>query len=421
MMVNHYCLGDRRIVALHSKQTTFLMIKKITTSIFMLSLGIACQAQSPITIQASDIPVPSSPFNMVSLPITGLPATSLGTNQSWNYSAYIGSSPSQNEYLAETDSYFTNAGIDIYLDGTKSFNSNFSYYISNEWDFNANAIDDKGYYVYPQNYSLLNFTGNAADSLFMPEQKYILPTPRKIFSFPFSYQSHWASDSRRSTQFFLNVASYGLTQAPAEHAYHAMRSDSIVAWGKLKLYTASGPSAEVDVLVDKVATYAIDSFYLNGSPAPQALLTAFGVTQGQQTNTLYYYNFIRKNAVNYLMRLVYDSDPTYTTMTAAFVNTDNLAPTSVSSNEPTLYMSSVYPNPATANSIHVMIGGQAPEALTYTMLNMAGQCVQQGEVSNLASGLELPIHAHLPNGIYTLTLNNKQQQAVVQHTFTLQR
>lgn len=419
MMVNHYCLSDGVIVALHSKQTTFIMTKLFTTSFCLLSLAFHLQAQTPITLQASDVPIPTAPFNILSLPTTGLPATSIGSNQSWNYSSFVGNNPSQNVYEAETDPFFTAAGIDVFLDGTKSFNTSFIYNIANEWDFNNNGVDDKGYYVYAQDYSLSSITGNNADSLFIPEQKYILNTPRKILAYPCTFQSAWSSDSRRVTQFKLNVAGYGLNQAPAEHAYHMIRKDSIVSWGKLKLYTTSGPSAEVDVLVDKVASYAIDSFYLNGSPAPAALLTAFGVAQGQQTNTLYYYNFMRKNAINYLMRIAYGTDASYSTITGAYVNTDNLAPTSIQENEKTLYSSSLFPNPATTPQLHILLSGQAPEFNSYSIYNFAGQCVQQGNIIP-SPQLDFTLDASLSNGLYTITINNKQQ-VVTQHSFTIQR
>ncbi|MBL7729499.1 MAG: hypothetical protein JNM68_17515, partial [Dinghuibacter sp.] len=117
------------------------------------------------------------------------------------------------------------------------------------------------------------------------------------------------SESRRVVNFNLNVAAYGLNNAPAQHVWTVYREEKIVGYGKIRVYHPDGPSQYYEVLKSEVTEYAIDSFYLYGKPAPDALLKAFGAEQAQKINIDNRVNFYRKGSFNYLFSLYLGANP----------------------------------------------------------------------------------------------------------------
>jgi len=97
--------------------------------------------------------------------------------------------------------------------------------------------------------------------------------------------------------------------------------------------------------MDRIEQYAIDSFFINGGPAPTVLLTSFGITQGQISGAQYAYNFYRKGTYAYLMRFFYGADKTFTTVSQAYVNTDDVL-TGIGDPQQPSYTTLVFPNPS---------------------------------------------------------------------------
>ena len=99
----------------------------------------------------------------------------------------------------------------------------------------------------------------------------------------------WSSTNRIATNFLLKVGLFGLNNAPGQNIRIVTNTDSIIGWGTLKLKNPSGGAAlSFNVLMNRTATFAVDSFYLGGAPAPSALLGAFGLTQGQRDTSIGY-------------------------------------------------------------------------------------------------------------------------------------
>ncbi len=396
------------------------MKKQITFfSLFFLVAG-AAFSQTAITINAADMPIPTVPYNVDQITTANPPNASLGNNQIWNYATYFGNSPTTNVYIAETDPFWTNAGVDVYLTTNKSLTANLFYEIANEFDFNANKVEDKGVYVYPQAYSLDAFTGNTTDSIVFPVQNYIFAQPRTILSFPFTANSAWHSVSRAAVDFNLTVTAYNLNKTPGKHVYRTIQNDSIIGWGKLTVYTANGSSIPYDVLMNSVERYAIDSFYLAGSPAPTPLLTAFGVTQGQKTNVRYAYNFYRAGSFNYLMRLYFGADNTYSTIETAWIHTDNLTTTGVET--ATKYSTLLYPNPTNGSQLNIQVLGKNTTLTQYTVMDMMGRVVQTGK-PQITGGesVSIVLDDNLVNGNYVIKVEDSNNQVVVTEKFDLLR
>jgi hypothetical protein len=393
-------------------------MKKIFLPVSLLAITSLTQAQ--ITINSSDMPIPTAPINLAIIPASSVSTPSVGSNMTWDFGSSVPTSTATNDYIIETDPAFTASGVDIYLDEFKSFNPNFGYNISHEMDFNSNGVDDKALYVYAQSYDLASFTGSNLDSLKMQEQKIILSSPRKIIKFPMTQGSIWQSSSRRAVNFSLSVAAYGLNNTPAQHVFYMNRNDSIIGYGKLRIYTIAGPSAYYDVLMSKTTQITKDSFYLAGAPAPTALLTAFGVTQGQEIESQFNYNFYRKGSYNYMMRIKH-SDANYTIKTSAVIHTDFVTPTSIEDNKAELFSTFVFPNPSRTSQINMMISNTQYHHQAYNVIDQNGRIISSGvlELNNLMAKINLG--DNITNGVYYIKVAGNNYLPAISETIRIQR
>lgn len=396
------------------------MKKQITlfSSLFLIGTSFG---QTAITINSTDMPVPTAPMNIDAITASNPTIASLGSNQVWDYGSNAGSSPSQITYLAETDPFFTNAGIDVYTNTSKALGANSYYNISNEFDFNTNKIEQKGLYVPAQSYGIGTSTGNNADSLIFPLQGYILPTSRTIFQFPATANSAWQSSARHAVDLNITVTSFGLNKTPGKHVYYSVQKDSIVGWGTLRVYTSTGASVPYDVLMDRRESYTLDSFYLAGAPAPAPLLSGFGITQGQKLSAAYAYNFYRKGEYNYLLRLYFGADNSYSTLQSAFIHTDNVT-TATAVETPASYSTLLYPNPTNGGQLNVQILGKNAHLVSYSVMDMMGREVQVGTPDMQGfSNYRILLNDQLVNGTYFLKVKDSDNQAVVTEKFDLLR
>lgn len=394
---------------------------KISTSkIFfslLLSAVFAAQTQGQaITITAADMPVPSGPsyYDDITALVTSPTVTENGF---WDYSDKFGNLQDFAGYYPETIPFFTNAGIDLYRQRSKYLNSDFVYFTYQEYDFNAGGVYDAGLDVLEQRYSLAPITGNPNDSLIIAAQSYLYNQPLQLLEFPMTAKSTWSSNSRRTVEMTINVPAFGLNNAPLTHAFTWVRQDSIVGWGKVRVYTPNGPSIDYDVLIDKSSEYAVDSFYLAGAPAPSALLSAFGVAQGQHTQKSNRLSFYRKGSYSYLVGFQYNDDA-FTDIQYAFVNTDNIETATASAVvEKATYATILYPNPSAGSEINVKVLGSELGIAQYRVTDLTGRTICQGKTEENGDGIQVHFNELLSNGQYFITLMDKDLRNVLSEKF----
>jgi hypothetical protein len=390
-------------------------MKSIFTLLALVISTMTCLSQTPITINATDVPIPFQTFNFDDITAKKPVSPDMGTDKNWDYGTYFGDDQFTVTYFEEVDTFFTKFGIDNYTLGFKSLTSQLGYYVENELDFNDKGVDDVGAYIGEQVYSLQSFTGNATDNITFPLQAYAGSAPRKIMQFPLKINTGWSSVTKRSNKFTIKVAAFGLNNVPSSHTYSIIRKDSIVGWGKLRVYTPQGPSKAYDVLVDKVFQYSVDSFYVGGKPAPPALTTAFGIKQGQITDVLRQYNFLRSGTFAYLMRINYGTDTTYTKVQSAFVHKDDLelgtSATDFVSGRP--YSTVLFPNPVSGNSIQLLITASELGNVHYELSDLQGKLVQsQKNISLNNNMLQIDLDTHLASGTYILRVTDLANRQV---------
>jgi Secretion system C-terminal sorting domain len=394
------------------------MKKSATLLVFCLAtLGVS--SQTPFAINSANFPVFSTQlFARTSSPSGSnlVPAA----NGYWDFSANHGTAMATNAYTLETDPFYTSAGINVYIDDFKALNANLGYIIFYELDFNSGGVEEKGIYLNEQRYGLGGLTGNTNDSLIFPFQGAVYPNGRKLMQFPASYQSGWHTKSRRVVDFNLTVTAAGLHNTPFQHVFTIFRTDTIVAWGKMRVYANGAPSIAYNVLIDKNAQYAIDSFFVGGQPAPAALLTPFGMAQGQQTSLTNRYLVYREGNSTPLAVLNYGAN-NFTTAVNLFTDTENLTTTGLETPLKADYATTLFPNPSSTGQINLHIMGNAPKLSTYTVTDQLGRIVQSGPAVQEAEILTLQFNGQFPNGLYVLQVQDDKKQTVITEQFVLEQ
>lgn len=322
----------------------------------------------------------------------------------------------QISYEKVSDDFFKK-DCDAYSVGSMNVNGltyNINYYFST----NQNGFHENGIYIPAQAYSQGALTGNNKDSIIFEEQKYILTQPREILQFPVSAGYFNESVSRRVAKFKIHIPAYGLNYAPAQHVANVVRQDTVTGWGKMRVYTPSGPSPAYDVLVLFSLQHQIDSFYLNGNPAPGTLLTAFGQKQGQRTNVrnrIYYYRANRSAPL-----LLANLNEDVTAFTSLFFDADSLqAPSLVNDVEKNL-VTTLFPNPGRELIQYQILGIKLDEGTSFRIVDITGKEVTPVcQLDRNPSGITADISA-LPNGLYTISTVKAGLQ-MTHDTFIVQR
>jgi hypothetical protein len=394
-------------------------MKKIATLLLFCCLTFLAFSQTPFTITSSNFPVFSLQlFARTSTPVgTNL---TLGANGNWDLSANQGAALATSPYTLETDPFYTSVGVNVYIDDYKALNASLGYEIFYEYDFNFTAVEEKGIYLNEQRYGLGGLTGNSNDSLIFPFQGAVYPSGRKLMTFPTSYQSGWRSQSRRVVDFNLSVAAAGLSNTPFKHVFTVFRSDTIIAWGKMRVYANGAPSIVYDVLIDKSTQYAIDSFFVGGQPAPPALLAPFGMAQGQQTSLNNRIVAFRQGISTPLVNLAYGAN-NFTAAANLFTNIDNVTTTSVNEDMQANFATILFPNPSHTGAINLQIMGDVPGISTYGVTDLQGRTVQSGKAEMNGGTLTIQMSSSLPNGMYILQVLDDKKQTMVTEQFVLEQ
>lgn len=383
-------------------------------------------SQAPISLNYSDFPVAVGTYTYNLIPGANVPAPTSGANQSWNYAALTSTDNQTLTYWEEIDPFYTAEGIDIYVSFFKELSPALAlgFKTFSELDLNEEGFAEEGIYVEEQSYPLGALTGNNSDNLSFPLQGFILNAPRQVMQFPMTVGSAWESTSRRAYNFTLKVTAFGLNNTPGQLVSTFVRKDSVVGWGKLRVYTPNGPSVPYDVLMGRTIQHSVDSFFLGGAPAPPALLNAFSVTQGQQSDVTHQYNFYRAENLNFLLRFNYESDNTFTTPENVLVNTDNLSadPSSTGDLQVATYSTVLFPNPSNGQRINLLIQGKTVAEASYTLTDVLGKTVQSGAAQPLSGNtLSFQVASELPAGTYILNVHDTAHQLIASEPISIQR
>ncbi len=175
-----------------------------------------------------------------------------------------------------------------------------------------NGLDESGLfragsYLLPQKESLGPLTGNPEDSIILPGSYSVFEEPEYSIHFPATYGDEWNSEGKFVTDARVTASAFFLNNAEVTNEQTLAREGSVVGWGELILPGKDDTEVSFEVLLVRSRTDVIDSTFLEGEPAPPQLLSAFNLTQGQESFTNAYY-FYAPGFSTPLLRLVMNAD-----------------------------------------------------------------------------------------------------------------
>ena len=270
---------------------------------------------SQITINSGDMPFVPCNYIPVAAGLSGFTNPVVGNNIAWDYSSLTTSQTYLNSYLAANSTLYPDATLkDTSLNGT--IIPGRVYYYTGFYKKTSEFFGYLGSQVFEQRYSIASVTGGANDSAIFPNQNYPVGTIAKTLIFPMTIGTNWSTAYTDAINFNLTIAAAALNNVPSIKKSYITRTDSVVGWGSMIVPTMSGPSLPAQVLMLKRISVVTDSFFIAGSPAPAALLSNFGLSQGQQTVSNRYM-FWRKFAI-YPMLIVNYGSNNFTTPSSVF-------------------------------------------------------------------------------------------------------
>ena len=257
-----------------------------------------------------------------------------------------------------------------------------------------------------QSLPLTALTGNSNDALIFPTQNISYSAVEKEMIYPLTMDDNWNGSFSKNTSFKLTVAAFGLNNTPGVRKSTITKVDTVLGWGIMKIKNVyTGLMHNHEVLQVKSIRTTMDSFFLGGALAPQSLLNAFGLTQGQVSTSSKIF-FYRKSEIYPLVEIVYpandfESAPTKLNIHQNRMNEYNLSLSDVKNSNV-----AIYPNPIIGNKIFIETHELNAIKATYNLKSSNGKIISKGRISDKGNGHSyVSVDLDLPKGIYFLSID----------------
>jgi hypothetical protein len=384
-------------------------MKKLYLLLFATTFAAGAQAQ--ITLNASaytNLHITSDTFGEVTADRPVLEP--LSTAQTFDYTGVgYGNTRYYSRQATGTNATFTNATYwedRGYKQGADSFDSK-------RWSgVTANGIIRFGESMDRQVISLHGVPGGTSnDSLVVLAQDAAYSTPYRLIPFPATYGDSWGDDFSYDVNMELTLgATY--QQVAFKQKTSVSYDFAAAGFGHFDMIKLDNGFGQAEVLMVRVSSVSVDSFFVNGSPAPTGLLTTLGLTQNRQTK-IYFDELFRANEVTPLVLYNYGSDATYTTVASNQVHQDRLAfAANVSELTKAPYAdgneAKLFPNVLGANAEATLyLPNAATGNYTYVITNTEGKIVYKASRLVEKDGkaqLNIALPTNMINGAYWLKL-----------------
>jgi len=379
----------------------------LSTFIFILY---ALPGASQVTITQSDLLRPAS-FTDSSLVITdsGTPFPEEGANILWDYSTLGEGVLDTTVYTdATTDPDFTDA-LNYFSSDIELFLGGFNFEVSsNLYD----AIDADGWYRTGRSFGSLTvpltpISGGANDRIDYIANKFDYVGRMNIMEFPMTYQDQWEGSYYFDLSYEVTVAAFNLNQTPAFARTTVTEEREVVGYGSIILPRSDGePSGEIEVLLVKGTLVEVDSFFLGGNPAPQAILNAFGLEQGLARGRNFY-NFYTPGIGT---PVLLSESPQGGEATDRIVYWPQVADMATSTRELRVPVAKSFPNPASTAASITIILEQFTSSGQVRFIDLQGRVLQTVDyTSNGSNSFEVEVPTSLQAGMlmYQVTDENK--------------
>lgn len=245
-----------------------------------------------------------------------------------------------------------------------------------------------------------NLSGNNGDSVEIIDQKYVFGVPYTEVSFPLTSGTKWLAATKAITDMRFTVALAGYNKTPAQLINYFTADNEVLAHGTCRVPAKGAPGQTLPVLMVKVESVRVDSFYIDGQPANPFVLAAIGVNQGDTLRT-YEYHFYRENAGLQLLAKIEFEDDSYTTVKGAQYSSEFDVVNIIG---PTFFVKAVtaYPNPTVNNRFTISF----PDTENYPEFTITDILGKRVEAANIDFFDPYQCHVNLPantaKGVYFL-------------------
>ena len=383
-------------------------MKKLFTLMALSLTSVSIMAQS-ITL---DLPNYGSwtPIIDTLKELNGQPTLATGANATWDISA-IGYNAGvySTQYVSSTN--ISLPGATFYVPLSFDLTPAVTYDVK-AWEvINASGIISLGESMDQQTIDLSALT-DPGDNLVFPAQTVPYSSPRTIIKFPATYNDNWSSNFRSVTNFNATIQSMLLNNVPAQRATNTVQHDTVIGWGRIRVKDANGtPSAYMNVLQVKTHIAQSDSFYVNGLPVDNSILSNLMMSQGMVTE-FFSINYYRPGEVTPIVQREY-TDATYAGTTTTYVHQNRLPDGTGVADIADENGISIYPNPVKNGFVSVHIENDISGAWTYELRNMMGQVVSSERITLRGSRATINLGTSNAPGIYYLQLNRNGEKISV--------
>ena len=378
------------------------MKKLITLSIAALSIH-GLQAQTILDANNTPHSAQHTNFRNVLSQADMSVAPQHGTGITYDYSGAMSNTIDTIPYLPATRTGFENYTRFSYTVQNLASLPLFSEFYTHKT--NAGVYRAGGYKL-PQKFGRGAITGTATDTLAFPGNAGIFQEEEYLLKFPAAVGDNWQTTYTFPVNFNLTVTNFALNNVPGIFLQFIERTDSIVGSGNLIIPTANGASIPYPVILVKSQMSVMDSVFLGGAPAPAALLSAFGLTQGAAFTTQEY-TFYSPNFEVPLMSLFMASNWStilkgtnathYISEGVQTINTIEYAATETK----------VYPNPVKAGQQLFISLKTNPNITAYRLVGIDGRVWVNEMLASHQDKIAVQLPADMAQGMYLIQTMNK--------------
>ena len=372
-------------------------MKKIILLFAGLVLAFASGAQITLVSTAYPTSLIGTDTLKVTTAASAFPSLAVATNGSWDMSTVTDSSAILYAYRVNPDTVACQfSDSNMYSFSTYTYQGNVQ-----------SSLLTGGLMEYGVDVQAATFTITGG-SITVPAQHTLFTSARTVIKLPATMSSSWSSVYESDFDYLLTFAPI-YTAAPGIVKSYITEKDTVAGWGQMRVKDLAGmPSAWFPVLQVQSRVITVDSFMLNGTPAPALVLSSLGVTQGQ-ADTAYAENYYRTGEVTAFANVSF-TDGTYSTPAQATTHTQRLGTTGIT-NVLNNAAVNIYPNPVSNGIISIDLPAMTGE-WTYQLMDINGKTVTAGPLQASSNHAQLSLPTTAP-GIYCIRLLNNDQQVCV--------
>ena len=319
------------------------MINRLLNLVAILCFSYVAHAQ--IVIKSGDFEVDDTPQNRVQYYGQGLDSPMSGVNMLWDYSDsnfYDGTSAN---LIYNTDATNRFPGSQFISTAT-SFIFGLPLTSNYHYGYSSTGFGRLGFSFPETKFPLSGVTGNPNDTLYFLEQFQRAELP--ILPVNFEYGTRYSNNYTYADSMLLTYSAAGFNKTPLQRVTDVNYNIEAIGEGTIivPFSAEGGKSDSIPTLLIRRESVSNTTYMLDGSPAPDILLTQFGRKQNERDSGLVYY-FYREGEFT---AVLFISPEPETNQTLYVLHTDRVDSAAASIAEiPSIGQVKLYPQPATSS------------------------------------------------------------------------